>query len=763
MVTGIRGSFGWVTHTEVVLAHGCAAVTCINPVTGETRTTELYSGEKVYYDPGSTVTGDPKLKEIDFIKEIITNDDFPAFVVEEMRKDESLQTPVIEDVPSVDVPKLLGDYDEIKAAEEEKISEKEEEIEKKLEEQTKFIENDPVDYLFDDERPEPNILQYNGNGADGGAVASQTSEGAALTVSANGFTRTEAYYLFSGWNTAADGSGTDYAPGDSITPSGTVTLYAQWEAHIDAYADLVTLLASNDSDIYVEADITYTGAAAAITVSGNKTLHMPAGVSVSTTDEITYTDGGSLTVTGGGSMTAANITISCTLIVEGGSIVNVNNDLVLEDADSRLIIRDGGSASVNGVLTLDDPDSAVTVESGGSLTAASMDNSGSVKILSGGEFELTGDSKNYGMIDNSGTAALSGTLINNGVLTNSGTMTVEGIDNGYQVINTGSFQCTRECWGESGGYDLYPDEGSVVEYAMNDGKVIASISGDTVTVTGTGPMSSEVLLPNLYGVTKAVVCEGVTSVNFSQFFDLTTVSFPSTLTALEGGAFFHCEALTQIELPDVITVIPDHAFASSGLTGIVLPGGVKRLELSAFQGCEDLTDISLPDGLEVIKSGAFQGCTSLAALTVPNTVTEIADGAFADCGALKSLRLPDGITKIDYGLFSGCFSLESVYIPAGVTEIGDASFYNCSALKEITLPTGLTTIGMSAFNGCTSLREIVIPESVTTIDEYVFYDCTSLETIRFGGTMETWSSRSAAAAVPSGVTVVCSDGTFVTE
>ena len=37
-------------------------------------------------------------------------------------------------------------------------------------------------------------------------------------------------YKFIKWNTAADGSGTDYAPGDDFTSGDDpVTLYAQWE------------------------------------------------------------------------------------------------------------------------------------------------------------------------------------------------------------------------------------------------------------------------------------------------------------------------------------------------------------------------------------------------------------------------------------------------------------------------------------------------------------------------------------------------------
>ena len=48
-----------------------------------------------------------------------------------------------------------------------------------------------------------------------------------VTVLANTFTRSN--YRFTGWNTAADGSGDAYAAGDTFTmPAEDVTLYAQW-------------------------------------------------------------------------------------------------------------------------------------------------------------------------------------------------------------------------------------------------------------------------------------------------------------------------------------------------------------------------------------------------------------------------------------------------------------------------------------------------------------------------------------------------------
>ena len=71
---------------------------------------------------------------------------------------------------------------------------------------------------------------YNTNGGTGGSTASQTGNlsGAQVTTSANGFTKTG--YKFKWWNTAANGSGEDFYPGEKVTiASADVNLYAQWE------------------------------------------------------------------------------------------------------------------------------------------------------------------------------------------------------------------------------------------------------------------------------------------------------------------------------------------------------------------------------------------------------------------------------------------------------------------------------------------------------------------------------------------------------
>lgn len=71
-------------------------------------------------------------------------------------------------------------------------------------------------------------VTFNGNGNTGGSTSDQTKNyGQALTISQNGFTRTNYTFLY--WNTAANGSGTTYKAGASYTANAALTLYAIWK------------------------------------------------------------------------------------------------------------------------------------------------------------------------------------------------------------------------------------------------------------------------------------------------------------------------------------------------------------------------------------------------------------------------------------------------------------------------------------------------------------------------------------------------------
>lgn len=74
-------------------------------------------------------------------------------------------------------------------------------------------------------------VAYNGNGSTSGTAPTTVTvdKGSTTTAAANPFTKTGS--TFTGWNTAANGSGTSYAVGATITPTSNITLYAQWQGN----------------------------------------------------------------------------------------------------------------------------------------------------------------------------------------------------------------------------------------------------------------------------------------------------------------------------------------------------------------------------------------------------------------------------------------------------------------------------------------------------------------------------------------------------
>lgn len=73
-------------------------------------------------------------------------------------------------------------------------------------------------------------VAYSGNGSTGGVVPPPAYEYySSHTVNGNSGSLTRKGYLFTGWNSRADGKGTNYMPGDSIRVVGDTVLFAKWK------------------------------------------------------------------------------------------------------------------------------------------------------------------------------------------------------------------------------------------------------------------------------------------------------------------------------------------------------------------------------------------------------------------------------------------------------------------------------------------------------------------------------------------------------
>ena len=183
-----------------------------------------------------------------------------------------------------------------------------------------------------------------------------------------------------------------------------------------------------------------------------------------------------------------------------------------------------------------------------------------------------------------------------------------------------------------------------------------------------------------------------------------------------NNAFWWCDSLTNINIPNSVTNIGNGAFSKCELlTNINIPNSVTNIGDSAFEGCHSLTSINIPNGVKNIRNGTFGGC-SFTNINVPNSVTNIGDRAFSLCKSLTDINIPNSVTNIGDEAFSWCESLTSINIPNGVTNIGNGTFEGCWSLTSINIPNSVTNIGNNAFSCCYKLTSIKIPSSVVNIN-----------------------------------------------
>ena len=70
-----------------------------------------------------------------------------------------------------------------------------------------------------------------------------------------------------------------------------------------------------------------------------------------------------------------------------------------------------------------------------------------------------------------------------------------------------------------------------------------------------------------------------------------------------------------------------------------------------FRHCISLSEIVIPEDVTVIEKYAFAGCFSLKKITLPSGLKRIEDGAFDNCQKLEFLEIPDSVEYIGKELF----------------------------------------------------------------------------------------------------------------
>ena len=162
-----------------------------------------------------------------------------------------------------------------------------------------------------------------------------------------------------------------------------------------------------------------------------------------------------------------------------------------------------------------------------------------------------------------------------------------------------------------------------------------------------------------------------------------------------------------------------------GISSVQIADGITDIPDSAFWGCETLVDVALPQTLRTIGKGAFGQCVNLTRINIPEGVTSIGDSAFLMCGSLTRLTIPDSVTSIEGNPFRHLAAEIMVSPQNPAISVVDGVVFNKDGTRLIAcpsnkagayaIPQGVLEIGTHAFENCNDLTDVTIPASVASI------------------------------------------------
>lgn len=175
---------------------------------------------------------------------------------------------------------------------------------------------------------------------------------------------------------------------------------------------------------------------------------------------------------------------------------------------------------------------------------------------------------------------------------------------------------------------------------------------------------------------------------------------------IKERAYYKQKSLTNYKISETIKEIKRLAFARSGLTSIEIPDNVETIGYGAFYACEDLEEVTIPDSVTSIETKAFAD--------TPWLEDWLNGGSNAGDGS-DFLIAGDGILLAYRGNES------KVTIPNTVKQIGSEVFKEHEELVEVTIPEGVTKINAEAFRNCTNLKTVNGCKGVKTVIRGAFY------------------------------------------
>ena len=180
--------------------------------------------------------------------------------------------------------------------------------------------------------------------------------------------------------------------------------------------------------------------------------------------------------------------------------------------------------------------------------------------------------------------------------------------------------------------------------------------------------------------------------------------------------------ITKVVIPEGVKKIGAYAFANlTALQEVVLPSTLEAIEYGAFYGCTSLEKITFSgeNNLKIINQSAFENCALSGTLDL-SSVCIISDYAFAGNQKLKGVTTGDALISIGSYAFAACKNLSTVTITAEKVKYGTYAFTGCESITEFYVNSAVLPEGM--FYECDNLTKVTIGAAVNDIGEFAFRD-----------------------------------------
>ena len=179
-------------------------------------------------------------------------------------------------------------------------------------------------------------------------------------------------------------------------------------------------------------------------------------------------------------------------------------------------------------------------------------------------------------------------------------------------------------------------------------------------------------------VTEVIIPDSVQTIekSFMNWPNLTKITLGSGVREIDDTyTFFECPKLKTV-------IVSDKNTTYSAENGILY----NKAKTEIKYVCEGISgNIKISDKVEEIKERQFWERSGMTGITLPNGLKRIGRNAFYYCTGLTSVVIPDSVQEIDMWAFKGCYGIRSVSLGRGVKYLYD-SFTDSKLLTSIVIP-----------------------------------------------------------------------------